>query len=187
MILAFTGAGISVASGIETFQSNPSIRGKLTRDFANYHPEEYRDLMRRWVMSMQNKLPNDAHYALAQYNIPVITMNVDGLHQKAKELARSSQEILPLHGRLPRVNELEYYDLLCDAPILYGDLAPNYSKAFIKVERLRPGDIFLIIGASDYTNIAVQLRIMAMEQGARIVTINKDAEHAVRDFLKIWG
>ena len=29
-------------------------------------------------------VPNDAHIALAEYDVPVITMNVDGLHQKSR-------------------------------------------------------------------------------------------------------
>lgn len=49
MILAFTGAGISAASGISTFQQQPDIREKLTRDFANEHPEEYREIVREWT------------------------------------------------------------------------------------------------------------------------------------------
>ena len=40
-VIFFTGAGISVDSGIPTFQEQPGIRDKLTRDFANEHPEEW--------------------------------------------------------------------------------------------------------------------------------------------------
>ena len=39
-VIFFTGAGISVESGIPTFQEQPGIRDKLHRDFANEYPEE---------------------------------------------------------------------------------------------------------------------------------------------------
>lgn len=185
MILAFTGAGISEASGIPTFQQQPEIREKLMRTFANDHPEKYREVMREWTSKMRNILPNDAHYALAEYDIPVITMNVDGLHQRAKNSCEnSSQIILPIHGRLPTEEELPYCDELAEAPVLYGDTAPNYSKAYCMVEKLQLGDTFLIIGVSDYTNISTQLRIIALEQHASIVEINDNAVDKVREFLR---
>ena len=80
MIIAFTGAGISKESGIDTFQDRPGIREKLYRSYALAHPQEYREVMREFVNGMKDKEPNDAHIALAEYNIPIITMNVDGLH-----------------------------------------------------------------------------------------------------------
>lgn len=185
MILAFTGAGISAASGISTFQQQPGIRDKLTRSFANEHPAEYRELMREWVLGMRGKEPNDAHYALAEYRIPVITMNVDGLHQiAAQRLGQNLDMILPIHGRLPTEEELDYCDLLAEAPVLYGDMAPNYVKAFKLMEKLEFGDTFLIIGASDYTNISTQLRLEAIAQKAQVVDIQEDAEHTVRKFLE---
>ena len=43
-IIAFTGAGISKDSGIPTFEEQPGIREKLTRDFAYQNPEEEPEL-----------------------------------------------------------------------------------------------------------------------------------------------
>ena len=96
MIIALTGAGISAPSGIPTFQAQPGIRRKLTRPFANKHPEEHREVIRQMTEACRKAEPNDAHYALAEYHIPVITMNVDELHQKA-----GSAFVLPIHGSLP--------------------------------------------------------------------------------------
>ena len=48
-VIFFTGAGISVDSGIPTFQEQPGIRDKLSRDFANTYPEEYRETIRGMV------------------------------------------------------------------------------------------------------------------------------------------
>lgn len=179
MIIAFTGAGISVESGIPTFQRNPDIREKLTRDFANEHPEEYRAIMEDFVNKAENAQPNDSHYALAEYNIPVITMNIDGLHQKA-----GSKEVLPIHGRLPTREELSYCEFLTEAPVLYGDLAPNYYLALDWLERLRLGDTLLVIGASEYTNIALAIREEARARGASIFEIQDNAGTKVRQFLE---
>lgn len=112
-------------------------------------------------------------------------MNVDELHQFAKKSWENSpQLILPIHGRLPTEEELPYCDKLAEAPMLYGDIAPNYFKAYCMVKKLRLGDTFLIIGASDYANISTQLRIMALGQHASAVEINDNAKVKVREFLQ---
>ena len=81
-IIAFTGAGISKQSNIPTFMERPDIREKLFRDYANTHHEEYNEVIRQLKANMNGAKPNDAHYALAQYHIPVITMNIDGFHHR---------------------------------------------------------------------------------------------------------
>lgn len=82
-VIFFTGAGISVDSGIPTFQEQEGIRDRLTRDFANTHPEEYRDTIKQMLDSCEKAEPNVAHMAIAESGFPVITMNVDRLHTKA--------------------------------------------------------------------------------------------------------
>lgn len=184
MIIAFTGAGISAESGIATFQSQPEIRDKLSRDFANEHPEEYRAVMEDFINQVEKANPNDAHYALAEYEIPIITMNVDDLHQRARNDYNPTQYILPIHGRFPTREELPYCEFLNGAPILYGDMAPNYVLAQKFIEELRLGDTLLVIGASEYTNISYAIRADAIERGASIVEIQDNAGTKVRQFLE---
>lgn len=184
MIVAFTGAGISKASGIPTFTDNPELRDKLTRGFANEHPHEYREMMKKFVKTCENARPNDAHFALAKYSIPVITMNIDGLHQRAREWGNPKQFILPIHGRLPTREELPYCEELAETPVLYGDLAPGYSQAQKFIEKMQLGDTFLVIGASEYTSISLALREEARIRGASIVEIQDNADIKVRQFLK---
>ena len=62
-VIFFTGAGISVDSGIPTFQEQPGIRDKLSRDFVNEHPEQYRDTIRGMLDAVEPARPNAAHYA----------------------------------------------------------------------------------------------------------------------------
>lgn len=179
MIIAFTGAGISKESGIDTFQDRPDIREKLSRSYAREYPQKYREVMREFINGIKDKEPNDAHIALAEYNIPIITMNVDGLHQKA-----GSRDIITLHGDLPTEEQLKYCDKLYNLPVLYGDPAPNYEKAYNIVDLLREGDIFLVIGASEYTTISTMLRFLARGCGAVIAEIQDNASVKVRKFLE---
>ena len=178
MIIAFTGAGISKESGISTFMDRPDIREKLYRSYAHTNPESYRETIKEMSEMIKSAEPNDAHYALADYEIPVITMNIDGLHEKA-----GSNPIL-LHGSLPGEDEYEIADQLFNKPVLYGDPAPNYHKAIRKVMSLKEGDILLVIGASRFTGIAVDLREIAYSNGVQIIEIQKDASTEVRKTLE---
>lgn len=178
MIIAFTGAGISQESGIPTFENQPELREKLTRDYANDYPNEYNEAIRHLKENIQGAKPNDAHITLAKYHIPVITMNIDGLHKLAGSNA------LELHGSLPEDDELDNASLLVGKPILYGDIAPNYKRALDLVSELGKGDVFLVIGASYYTGISRELRELAYINGAKIVEIQENAERQVRGFLE---
>lgn len=177
-IIAFTGAGISKQSHIPTFMERPDIREKLFRDFANTHHEEYNEVIRQLKTNMNGAKPNDAHIALAQYKIPVITMNIDGLHQIA------GSDALELHGGLPEDDEMDEAWMLYNKPVLYGDPAPNYAKAYQMVYDLEPDDILLVIGCSFHTAIAVDLREVAKSRGARVIEIQEDAAHNVRKVLE---
>lgn len=168
MIIALTGAGISAPSGIPTFQDQPGIRDRLTRDFANRHPAEFRETMDGMLRTCQAAQPNDAHLALAEHGIPVITMNIDGLHKKA-----GSEKVLQIHGNLTDGNV-----------VLYGDPAPLYSEAESWVYRLGDGDMLLVVGTSYYTGIASRLRSIAEGGGAMVTEINADAQTAVRPLLE---
>ena len=178
MIIAFTGAGISKESGISTFIDRPDVRDRLYRSFANSYPEEYRQTIKELSESIKEAEPNDAHYALADYDIPIITMNIDGLHEKA-----GSKPIL-LHGSLPTEDEYAYADELFNKPVLYGDPAPNYHKAYQKVMKLKENDTLLVIGASRFTGIAVDLRELAYSNGVNIIEIQDNASRKVRETLE---
>lgn len=172
-LIFFTGAGISVESGIPTFQERPGIRDKLTRDFANEHPEEYRDAIRSMVNCCDNANPNAAHLAIAELDYPVITMNVDGLHRKA-----GNQNVIEIHGTLPIREMLEEYDfpLTYDGIVLYGDLAPKYEEAIKLVKNLEYGNsYFVVVGTSFYTGISELLMKIAKQRKANIVVINDNA------------
>ncbi|MFX1282842.1 MAG: NAD-dependent deacetylase [Promethearchaeota archaeon] len=104
-IVAFTGAGISVESGIPDFRSPGGLWEKYNpNEYATYstflsYPEKY------WTMHMElremviDAQPNAAHNALASLEHKygklksVITQNVDFLHSRA-----GNTKVLELHG-----------------------------------------------------------------------------------------
>lgn len=168
MIIAFTGAGISKASGIPTFDEQGDLRTKLDRYFATYHRKEFNKIMQQLKDTCAAAEPNDAHKALAEYNIPVITMNIDGLHNRT-----GSEHVIEVHGSV-RENNV----------VLYGDPAPYYQIALDMIDKMLMADILLIIGTSFYTSISSQIKYTAENNGTKIVIINEDAEHQVRKFLE---
>lgn len=181
-VIFFTGAGVSAESGIPTFQEQFGIRDKLSRSFANEHPEEFRDTIANMLDACEKAEPNAAHIAIAETGCPVITMNVDGLHIKA-----GSKNVIEVHGKLPTREQLEdinfpfeYKDL-----VLYGDLAPKYQDALYLVEMLEADNsVFVIVGTSFYTGISKDLHLAARLKGAEIIIINSNAATRVPELCK---
>lgn len=103
-VVALTGAGISVESGIPDFRSPGGL-------WTRYDPAVYatfesfvNDPSKFWVMAaelnplLENAEPNPGHVALAELESfgkceAVITQNIDHLHQRA-----GSSDVLELHG-----------------------------------------------------------------------------------------
>jgi NAD-dependent deacetylase len=157
-LIFFTGAGISKESGIPTFAENPYIRDRLSRSFAIANTQAYENTLKLMKEQIEGKLPNTAHYAIAATGAPVLTMNVDKLHDKA-----GSDFIINLHGTI-------------DNPILYSDPAPAYKDAIALVKKLKYADsYFIIIGISFYTEISNTLLKYAKGRKAKVIIINEDA------------
>ncbi len=164
-VIAFTGAGISKASGVATFNDMPEIRERLTRDFATAYPVEHAEILEKMRQMVRPAQPNDAHLALAEYVVPVCTMNIDGLHQRA-----GSTHVIEMHGNLE--GEI----------VLYGDMAPGYQTAIDLVEEKArlPHPVLLMIGTSGYTMITHSMESLAISLGYQIIKINQSAETEVR-------
>ena len=111
-IVVFTGAGISVPSGIPDFRSASGIFSEKTK--TGYTPEEvvshsffmrYPDEFYKFYkekMCYENAKPNAAHIYFADLekkgkNVSVVTQNIDGLHQ-----AGGSSRVYELHGSIHR-------------------------------------------------------------------------------------
>lgn len=172
-VVFFIGAGISVDSGIPTFQEQEGIRDKLTRDFCTDNYEEYIENIKSMKRTMDKAQPNAAHYAIAEMNCPVITMNIDGLHEKA-----GTKNVLAIHGRMPTWEEIENEDLRYKTgiPVLYGDAAPLYSDAYdIMLDLDLHQSYVVIVGTSFYTGISEELYQIAKRYATRVWIINSNA------------
>ncbi len=101
-ILTITGAGISTDSGIPDYRGEGHVeKHPMTFEtFTGSHSSRARYWARSYVgwQRIIAAMPNTAHELIAKTNSPVITQNVDGLHQQA-----GSTEVLELHGTLSRV------------------------------------------------------------------------------------
>ena len=111
-IVVFTGAGISVPSGIPDFRSADGIYNKssgtiyspeeiISHSFYKRHPDIFYDFYLNKMVFTGAK-PNDAHKFFASLekagkNVTVVTQNIDGLHQEA-----GSTRVLELHGSVKR-------------------------------------------------------------------------------------
>lgn len=108
--VAFTGAGISVPSGIPDFRSastglwqrfDPMQTASLTA-FRN-HPEAFYAWLEPLARTILLAKPNPAHEALANLQKAghiqtVITQNIDRLHQRA-----GCRDVIELHGNMDRL------------------------------------------------------------------------------------
>ena len=168
-IVVLTGAGMSAESGIKTFRDADGLwEGHDVMEVASpqgfaRNPElvlDFYNQRRRQLMDVQ---PNAAHKALANlekdYNVTIITQNVDDLHERA-----GSNNVLHLHGELLKARStydefdvLEWkHDLVlgdtCNKGyqlrphiIWFGEAVPLIPKAISICET---ADILMIIGTS---------------------------------------
>lgn len=99
-IVFLTGSGISARTGLGTFRGpdglwalDPEIESAMHADRL---PESLPDLWRVWGRMAGialEKGPTPGHRAIARLGAPVITQNIDGLHQAA-----GSEIVAELHG-----------------------------------------------------------------------------------------
>lgn len=131
-VVVLTGAGISTASGIPDYRGRDGVR----RGRAPVQGPEFRKSeavrKRYWARSMigypvlAGAAPNAAHRALAELQAdsllgPLMTQNVDGLHQRAGSLP-----VLELHGNI--------HEVVC------LDCHASFRRAFVQgiLEELNP-------------------------------------------------
>jgi NAD-dependent deacetylase len=200
--IAFTGAGVSVESGIPHFRGE----GGLWTKFDPYkvaHIETFRkDPSQYWTYSLNHRRPdaepNPAHRALVEMEKgghlrAVITQNTDGLHQRAgsrqvMELHGSSREVICLdcEARLPRDEadrrNREHCPPSCPAcgghflkptVVLFGEALPV--PALREAQLLATAaDVVLIVGSSLQVYPAAGIPRLAREHGAELCIVNAE-------------
>ena len=166
-----TGAGMSAESGISTFRDagglweNYNVMDVASADGFRRDPalihKFYNDRRRQLVKAM----PNAGHTGLVElekdYDVYVITQNVDDLHERA-----GSKHVLHLHGELMKVRALDDSskvwqlkpECLETTPettieghkvrphiVFFQEAVPNIEPA---IELAGEADIFVVIGTS---------------------------------------
>ena len=168
-LIVLSGAGISAESGIKTFRdANGLWEGHNVMEVAT--PEGYAknpELVLEFYNQRRKQLlevtSNKAHFNLVElekdFNVEIITQNVDDLHERA-----GSSKVIHLHGELLKVRSsvdenlvLEWKkDLvlgdLCARKsqlrphiVWFGEMVPMLDKA---IEITETADILVIIGTS---------------------------------------
>ena len=170
-IVVFTGAGISSESGLQTFRGGNGmwmdyrVEEVASIEAWNSNPERVLEFYNKRRKEIANAVPNSAHYAIAkleeEYNVTVITQNVDDLHEWA-----GSTNIIHLHGEITKARSenddfFTTYDI--DHNDLHiGDLAPDGYQLrphivwfgekvmgiYRAAEAMKKADILIIIGTS---------------------------------------
>lgn len=168
-VVVLTGAGISAESGIKTFrdadglwEGHDVMEVATPQGFAK-NPELVLEFYNQRRKQLQNVEPNSAHHDLAalehDYEVSIITQNVDNLHERA-----GSTNVIHLHGELTKVRstknlldiqswsgDLKLGDC-CDNGhqlrphiVWFGEDVPMIEKA---IDLCETADILIIIGTS---------------------------------------
>ena len=107
-VVILSGAGISAESGISTFRDSGGLWEQYdVMDVAsapgwNKNPALVLDFYNQRRAQLAHVEPNQAHFDIAalekDYDVVVVTQNVDNLHEKA-----GSSKVIHLHGELTKV------------------------------------------------------------------------------------
>ncbi len=198
-LVAFTGAGISVESGIPAFRGDEGLWNRydprtLEIGYFLAHPLESWKVIREIFYDHFGRAePNDAHRALAVLEREgrlraLITQNIDNLHQKA-----GSRDVIEFHGNSQKLlcldcgerraaveKDLEVLPPHCGCGgllkpdfVFFGEGIPEQasSRAFAEAKR---ADVFLLIGTTGEVMPANMLPHDAKRHGASIIEVNTE-------------
>ena len=114
-LVVLSGSGISAESGISTFRGgnglwdNVPVEEICTPEGWNRNPGKVLRFYNERRAQLGGVKPNEAHIILSQmeedWNVSVITQNVDNLHERA-----GSSKVLHLHGELTKVRPEDCYN-----------------------------------------------------------------------------
>jgi NAD-dependent deacetylase len=198
-VVALTGAGISVESGIPDFRSVDGLWSKYDPLEFGYIESFRANPAKVWKMLVEldevllRAAPNPAHLALAELEErgilrAIITQNVDSLHQRA-----GSRKVVEFHGnnrilrcdscgqKFPRetvcLNALPPLCLCGKALrpdlVFFGEPIPGdaYQRAMAAAKKC---DFMLVVGTSASVAPASYLPRIAKENGAFLLEVNPE-------------
>lgn len=222
-LIVLTGAGISAPSGIKTFRDsnglweNHRIEDVATPEAWRKNPELVLEFYNQRRLNVIHSQPNDAHLFIkeleANFDVQIITQNVDDLHERA-----GSKNILHLHGEIRKARSSRNEDYIINVNesgllnkgdlcpqghqlrpyiVWFGEDVPMYPKA---LDLVRDCDILLIIGTSlqvypaanlayqtkaDCLKIVVDPNASGLPMPDNSVVISSSAELAVAEIKKV--
>nr|NQU90672.1 NAD-dependent deacylase [Bacteroidota bacterium] len=211
-LVAFTGAGISVESGIPPFRGEDGLWSKYdpqVLELGYFHQNPYES----WVVIKEifydffgSAQPNSAHKVLAVLESMgllkcVITQNIDDLHQKAgntivHEFHGNSQKMVCVdcHAHFgvdeveltplpPKCNHCQ--GLLKPDFIFFGESIPTIAyQESLKAAEL--ADVFLIIGSTGEVMPANQVPMVAKRTETTIIEINPEPSRYTSHITDIY-
>lgn len=207
---AFTGAGISVESGIPPFRGQTGLWAKYdpkVLDLQHFHQQPLAawKVIRELFYDFFGKAkPNKAHYVLAKMEAngllnSIITQNIDNLHQaagsqKVYEFHGTASYLIDLHtGQRFTPDQLDMNNLPVRSPkngnvlkpdfIFFGEAIPPvaYKKSMEEAEN---ADVFIVVGTTGEIIPASYIPQQAKQNGATIIEINPDDSafsHSITD------
>ena len=196
--VAFTGAGISVESGVPPFRGRDGLWNKYDPqsfdiDYFVQNTASAWEIIREIFYDLFGQvLPNTAHYALAEMEQrgllkSIITQNIDNLHKDAGNL-----EVYEFHGSLKQIVCLNCGQkvnaaqvdmtrlppacitcggLLKPDVVFFGEAIPEYA-ASQSVDAARKADCMILIGTTGTVAPANTLPSRAKAGGTTIIEIN---------------
>jgi len=210
--VAFTGAGISVESGIPPFRGENGLWNTtdpifLEIEFFNKKPfQSWQKIKEIFYDKLGDAEPNIAHDILAKmekrsFLETVITQNIDHLHQKA-----GSRHVYELHGtytQLVCVNCSSEYDksfadlnylpptcfvckgILKPDIVFFNEPIPEFAKKR-SFQEANKADVLIIIGTNAEVLPAAKIPQVAKENGAKIIEINIKPSHFTNTVTDIF-
>lgn len=197
-LTAFTGAGISVESGIPTFRGENGLWNKIDPVFLDIHyflanPVKSWELIKEIFYDYFGEArPNAAHFALAEmeeqgFLQAIITQNIDNLHQQA-----GSINVYEFHGNSRNLVCIKCYNKIGAATISLNSLPPrcNHCGGLLKPDfvffgepipepaksnsfaEIHRSDVFLLIGTTGEIMPASIIPHEAAKQHSTIIEIN---------------
>ncbi len=198
--IAFTGAGISVESGIPDFRSAQGLWQKYdqeeyaTIDAFHSNPDKVWRMLKEMFLLIMAAKPNPAHIGLAELErmgllSSVITQNVDGLHQAA-----GNTRVIEFHGTHRTLSCLHCStkidgssltpeslpprcphcsSLLKPDVVFFGEPIP-WKAQLMSSEESKSTTAVLVIGTSAVVYPAATIPITAKEGGATVIEINME-------------
>ena len=199
-VVALTGAGISVESGIPPFRGKGGLWEKFDpmevahiQSFMRNPEKVWRLLISEMRDVLASARPNAAHLGLARLEElgilkTIITQNIDGLHQMA-----GNRDVVEFHGnfawlrcldcgdRVPTVDvDLATMPPKCDCGGIYRPECVFFGEAIPALELDRSQiaastcDLMLVVGCSAVVQAAAYMPVIARQSGAMVIEINPE-------------